>query len=594
MKKILDFAKRKSYAYLFIVLIILSLLLSCLLVKHQNNTHKKESSNSPFQEYTNKLFYEQLSTDSLSLHFYLKHPSEELKNTPATLGDFSYKAIQDSQKYYIENINILKTFDYNNLNLKEKITYDVLLNYFKNQLDYSDLCLCDPILSIPTGIQAQLPILFAEYKFYSQKDIEDYLSLVKQINNYFNQICEFQTLKAKNSSFLSEASCNEIIKQCTSFINEENLTDNIFYTSFYNKIINCNFLSDKEKSDYISLNSKLITSSIFPGYKKIISTLTKLKKSGNCKNNQGICHLKNGVDYYEFLVKSYTGSNKSILELKSEIQTKMLKDVKTMYSILTVSPELENQFYKGAKNNAKPKDLLQDISSKYNKDFPAVDNLSYEIKYVDKNLENYLSPAFYLSPPIDALCENIIYINQSDSYDNQDIYTTLAHEGIPGHMYQEVFFSNTNPLPIRHIMNFGGYTEGWATYVEFLSYSYEYKDSRLAKAMSCNASYSLALYSLCDIGVNYEGWNLKDTKEFLANNNITDNDICKSIYQAVINEPANYLQYYVGFLEICNLKNKVQEKLGANFNLKDFHKAFLSVGPGDFETVEKWIYNFLN
>lgn len=594
MKKILIFAKKKKYTCSIIFLFLLSLVLSCTISRYRNNQTQKMTSNSSFQQYANKLFYEQLRADSLSLHFYLKNPPDDLKNTPVSLGNFSYDTIQDSQKYYVENINILKTFDYNKLNLKEKITYDVLLNYLRNQLDYSDLCLCDPILSVPTGIQAQLPVLFAEYSFSSTKDIEDYLSLLNHIKDYFYQICEFQILKAKNDCFLSKNSCDEIIKQCTSLINGEKLTENLFYTSFCSKINSCDFISDEEKSNYISSNSKLITSSIFPGYKKIISTLTKLRKEGNCKNNQGICHLKNGVDYYEFLVKNYTGTNKSALELKSDIQTKMLKDVKTMYSILTVNPEFEKQLYKEESNGTLPRDLLQDISSKYAKDFPAIKNLSYEIKYVDKNLENYLSPAFFLSPPIDALNENIIYINQSDSYKNQDIYTTLAHEGIPGHMYQTAFFLNTNPMSIRQIINFGGYTEGWATYVEFLSYSYEYKNSRLAKVLSCNASYSLAIYSLCDIGINYEGWSLKDTKDFLANNNITDNDVCKNIYQAVINEPASYLQYYVGYLEICNLKNRVQKKLGPDFNLRNFHKAFLSVGPADFETVEKWIYDFLN
>ena len=84
----------------------------------------------------------------------------------------------------------------------------------------------------------------------------------------------------------------------------------------------------------------------------------------------------------------------------------------------------------------------------------------------------------------------------------------------------------------------------------------------------------------------------KETKDFLKNYNITGDDICKNIYQTVINEPANYLQYYVGYLEITALKEKVQKQLGTDFNLKDFHKSFLTIGPADFKTVEKWIYTF--
>lgn len=113
-----------------------------------------------------------------------------------------------------------------------------------------------------------------------------------------------------------------------------------------------------------------------------------------------------------------------------------------------------------------------------------------------------------------------------------------------------------------------------------------------ANAYACNSSYSLALYSLCDIGVNYEGWSRKETIKFLSNYSIEDESVCNSIFEAVVEEPANYLQYYVGYLEIVDLKNKMLKKYGPDFNLKDFHKAFLSVGPTSFDVVEKWICYF--
>ena len=156
-------------------------------------------------------------------------------------------------------------------------------------------------------------------------------------------------------------------------------------------------------------------------------------------------------------------------------------------------------------------------------------------------------------------------------------------------MYQSWFFSSTNPHPVRHIINYGGYTEGWATYVEFMSYQYRYKDPNLAKAFACSSAYSLALYSICDIGINYDGWTFKDTTKYLADYNITDKKVCESIFQSVIEEPANYLQYYVGFMEITRLKDSLKKKLGDSFNLKDFHKAFLAVGPAPFDVVNKWI-----
>ena len=383
----------------------LKILLFSYYLKNNNysNLDQKHSgnANNDFQTYAQNLFDEQLLSDSLSMHFYIKTPDKNIRNSPVTLGDFSYDSMVKSQQYYINQINLLKDFNYKKLSQKEQLTYDVLLDYFRNQLDYGDLCLCNPVLSPTTGIQAQLPILFAEYTFADKKDIDNYLTLVSQINAFFNQICEFQILKAKNNSFLGSETCNLVIKQCISFLAETKPKDNLFHTSFVSKISNCKFLSDSEKNNYINKNLDLINSSVFPGYNKIISSLKDLQKSGYCKNNKGICHLKNGKSYYEFLVKNYTGSSKSVLELKSDIQSRLMKDMRTMYSILTVNPELENMFYSEEHNSKSPQAILKELNSSI--DF---DNEYNWLKVVTRNTKRATHPLRHLLL-IEFLCDDI-------------------------------------------------------------------------------------------------------------------------------------------------------------------------------------------
>lgn len=553
---------------------------------HYGNRTQQE-----FDEYANQLFLEQLSGDTLSMHFYMLHPEYVgLENIPQTLGTYSYDSMVETQQYYINEIKNLQVFDYNQLLQNQQMTYDILLQYFRDQLDFSDLCLCSESLSPTTGVQAQLPILFAEYEFTSKQDVENYLTLLSQLKDYYAQICEFQKLKAEKNCFITDFCCDNIISQCNSFLGDQTAKNNFLYSSFSEKIKNAGYLTDEEKDFYLSKNESVITDFVIPAYRLLIQTLSNLKSRGYCKNENGLYYLENGQKYYEYLTKNYTGSSQSVIELKSDIQNHLANDMRTMYSLLTANPELEDQFYGDQQNTLTPEQILSDLVGKAKNDFPISSEINYKIKYVDKSLEDYLSPAFYLSPPIDAIENNVIYINNGSKTESQDLYTTLAHEGIPGHMYQSSFFMNTNPLPLRQLINYGGYTEGWATYVEILSYSYETSNKELAQALACSASYSLALYSLCDIGVNYEGWTLKDTKKFLANYNIEDEKVCENIFQAVIEEPANYLQYYVGYLEILNVKERVQKKLGDKFDLKKFHGAFLSIGPASFDVVDKWIF----
>lgn len=597
MKYFSHFSQINKKVLLFVSILLLAIV-SVFLVRlpsKTTSTTKSYENNTQynFDRYTNELFCSQLSGDWLSLHFYLEHPEDwNIDTSNPTLGDYSYQSMKESQTYYISQINYLKSMNYKELYPSQQLAYDTLMSSFSSQLDFGDLCLCSEILSPTTGLQAQFPILLSEYAFNNQTDIDNYLILLSQVKDYFFKICRFQVIKAKKDCFISPFCCDKIIAQCKDFIKEENIKENLLYTSFYNRIHSVKFLSGEEKNKYIEKNEDALRNNVIPAYKSIISTLSNLKEKGYCKNDAGLCKLKDGKSYYEYLVRSYTGSSKNVLEQKAMIQNQLAKDVRTMYSLLNVSPELEEKISSIKESKQKPEEMLKQLGRKAAKDFPIEKNYVFKIKYVDKSLEDHLSPAFYMSPPIDSESKNTIYINNASQNASQSLFTTLAHEGIPGHMFQSNYFSSTNPLPIRYLLSFGGYSEGWATYTELLSYHYAYDDPQLAEAFACNSSYSLALYSLCDIGVNYEGWSRKKTMKFLSNYNIEDEKVCNSIYEAVVEEPANYLQYYVGYLEIMELKNKLLKKYGTEFNVKDFHSAFLSVGPTSFDVLEKWICYF--
>ena len=71
--------------------------------------------------------------------------------------------------------------------------------------------------------------------------------------------------------------------------------------------------------------------------------------------------------------------------------------------------------------------------------------MNVQIKYVSQEMQNFLSPAFYLIPALDNTEENIIYINNGHISDDLSLYTTLAHEGYPGHLYQTTYFASKTP-----------------------------------------------------------------------------------------------------------------------------------------------------
>ena len=91
------------------------------------------------------------------------------------------------------------------------------------------------------------------------------------------------------------------------------------------------------------------------------------------------------------------------------------------------------------------------IRDRIKTDFPELTDSTYEVKHVPKALESSLSPAFFLIPPIDSDTTNVIYINDKSREEGTDLYSVLAHEGYPGHLYQSVYFNRKQSLSLIHI-----------------------------------------------------------------------------------------------------------------------------------------------
>ena len=140
--------------------------------------------------------------------------------------------------------------------------------------------------------------------------------------------------------------------------------------------------------------------------------------------------------------------------------------------------------------------------------------MQLHLKGCPKSAGAFLKPCLYLISPIDDSSQNVIYINKNPIYDNQPLYNTIAHEGYPGHLYQTVWFHNHCSSDLRKILSFSGYTEGWAAYVEALSYRLDNGlDPLLGELLEANSKVTLGIHAYLDLAVNYLGWGTEGCAE---------------------------------------------------------------------------------
>lgn len=569
--------------------LIASLFLTALIASVFLFRHFSGHENQRFETYTKELFCQEVAGSTISLHYTLKNPKAYgIDHAPVTFGycTTDTAAICASAE---NALAVLHSFDRSRLSKKNKLTYDILEDYMDSAHELAPYALYEEPLAPMTGTQAQLPVLLSEYRFYNQTDIDTYLELLTKAPEYFRSILEFERAKSESGLFMASYSADAIITECQAFIDMAD--ENYLYSSFEERIAGAD-LPDETKKAYIEMNSEHIKNYIFPAYAELKDGLAALRETG--KNNNGLCHLPDGRKYYELTVASETGSSRSIPELQQLTQGQMFSDLTDMQKILSPTAEgasVSSDLFKAQGillENPDPKAILTDLETKLADNFPKPPKVNTEIKYVQKSMEEYLSPAFYMIPAIDNSSDNVIYINQGHLPDDLSLFTTLAHEGYPGHLYQTTYYASRKHDLIRNLLNYGGYVEGWATYTEMMSYYYAPVSKEQATLMQKNTSIILGLYALADMGIHYEGWTLLDAVSFFRSYGITDTDTIEKIYDLIIADPANYLKYYIGYLEFLEMKKEALEAWGDDFSQKKFHKAVLDVGPAPFDIVREY------
>lgn len=546
-----------------------------------------------FDLFTDDLFRNEISNSGISFHFTMADPaSRGLKTVPLTLGDFSLDNMKKNSKDLAELKKKLNQFNPRKLTKDQRLTYQILYSYIDTEMASEGLELYTQPLTTTIGIQAQLPVLFAEYAFYKKDDVDHYLSLLSTIDDYYSQILEFEKQKSEAGLFMSDSAADHVLKSCEAYLIQP---DHSFLSETFNTRIDAlNDLTPEEKAAYKEKNLKVLEEHFVPAYKNLINGITALMGTG--KNDKGLSWYPEGKKYFEYLVNSNTGTSyDSVDSLKKAIEKQITSDIKALGQITKDNPKVLDQLDTYSFNVTKPEDILESLKSQITKDFPELPKNQYTVKYVPKALESSLSPAFYLVPPIDRYEDNIIYINGNPRFQNDDLYTTLAHEGYPGHLYQNVYFLSKSPNDLRSILSFSSYSEGWATYVENYSYTLDNGlDPDLGKLLAHNSAITLGIYAYLDICINYEGWDKEQTAKYLSTfYNVEKTDIVDSIYNSLVENPTNYMEYYVGYLEIMEMRNAAEKILKDKFNLKEFHTFLLDIGPAPFSVILPEFRNWL-
>lgn len=583
--------------------------------------YDKNHQDARFRAFAQNFFLEEVQANPIHLHYTIDDPAAYgIDESALTLP--VYQAGDATGEIYalMQTREELARIDPDALQEKNRRLYDLLDSYLAAASDVAAHPYFSEPLSPSSGVPSEFPILFAEYRLDDAADVENYLDILTQIPAYFDGLILYEQEKAAAGLFMSDTTADRMIAQCTALLDADALEEGTHFleTTFSDRLkrlVDRDVLTSEAASSYEAQHKRLLTTLVVPAYDRLADALTLLKGQGG--EIRGLAGDENGRAYYLALLRLRTGSYRSIDDIKQLLAENLKLNYESLIALLRQNPALQTMIAEtpALLPEMTPEEILRDLRKEIGTNYPSIPSgrenapIHSTIKYVDESLAAYSAPAFYMTPPIDNICENLICLNPKDTDDDISLYTTLAHEGYPGHLYQTVyskrFHEQEDSLPLGSVLYYGGYIEGWAMYVELASYDRaialainEHPEAALYyQVCRLDRQLRLGLYSLLDVAIHYDGLTLEEVGRLCGGLGLRDDDALLALYTYIAEEPCNYLKYYLGYLEILELKRQAAVlwsdscRIGDAYDNTDFlyrfHTFLLQNGPADYRTLAK-------
>lgn len=576
------------------------LMLSAVMAFSFTGCSKKDSGEEQkkFDEFMKQEFVESMEQSYPNTHIILENPKDYGVDTSKTKvqidKELNETTMKENKELNEKSAKAFKEFDRDTLSDEQKETYDIysyMLDYTTEMNDSKFDYMSMPLESM-TGMHTQLPTLFSDWTLRNEQDVKDVITLMKSVRPYMDSILAYTKRQEEKGTLMLDI--KSVKEYCEKVVKED--VNSSVLTGLNESIDNLKLGDDKTKQ-YKAELKKAFQEYFLPAYNDIIKTMKELDSSKN--NTLGLSHMKNGKEYYELLFKQATGTDKSIEDIKKELNSMSRSSLLAVQSVISKNKNLYDEYVNG-KIKTKYKDfesMLKDLDKDIKDDFPSVGTLNYRIRPIGEDLASGGVAAYFNIPALDGTTPKQIRVNMlEDALNVQSLetFSTVAHEGIPGHMYQIAYAYKNVKDPWRNSMaSFLGYTEGYATYTEL--YALKYLDGVSADAVKLQQNmvvYQDCLIALADIGIHYEGWTKEDLSNFLEENGLGVSDV-SDFYNQLQANPTAFLSYYVGYVQIANLKKDAQEELKDKFNDRDFHEAILKSGAAPFHVVEENVKDYI-
>ncbi|MBR3228363.1 MAG: DUF885 family protein [Erysipelotrichaceae bacterium] len=557
-------------------------------VKDQSRTEDNEE----FDKFLDEIFIEGMEADYLTMHYnVIDYKSYGITKPELTVGELEYSNDPDISEL-VDQMERLQKFDFDSLSYRQQYDYECLEYSLLESMAATCYEKYDQLFTGGTDILSNLVTNFDGFIFYDKEMVDDYMVLLADLDRYIDDALEYTARQAEDGLYLTDYSIDYQLDYVDGFVSKTD--DNVLITSFDERIEKADFLSADEKEVYRKENARIVKEEIIPAYEKVGNELEQYYGKATVDTNR----LSNiDKDYAELVYMLNSSINSSAEDIFNDARERLDDYIALFNTALNDQKNIQG-YYALFDGSIKPlgssnEEILEFLAANYTQNYPDVGELNYRISYLDESSASDSILAYYLSSPIDDIEQNVIRVNPNNtSSDPLSDYITIAHEGIPGHLYDHVHYFKSEPHYFRTTQSFLGYTEGYACNAEinaldYLGISEGVKDIAFLQEFG-----GYLLLSITDMGVNCFGWTEEDVAEFMDESGF-NGAYAADLMEDVVDRVGVLCRYGIGYLNFRQLHDYASEKLGDRFDEVRFNEACLKNGALPFNILKEEINEYI-
>ena len=446
------------------------------------------------------------------------------------------------------------------------------------------------------------------------KEAEAYIDRLNLFDDSFKATLEILNAQKKAGIFPPKFVFDHVIRQLEELLNfKEN--ENPLRSVFLRKIEDLN-LDSEVSSDLISKLDNAIENSVTPGFKLLYDFVNETRKKAN--QYHGVWSLPNGDEFYALRLKVYTTTDYSAEDIHNIGLSEVERITKRMQEI-AFDLDYGDQVKVGQLMNSLNEDsnfLYSDtpdrkerVVADYNSIVEETWNISelyfhnmpkskVEVRAVPEYSEQNQAGGYYMSPALDGSRPGVFYANLYDikQTPTYSMRTLAFHEAIPGHHLQVALNLENENLSLYRRFGYGtsAFSEGWALYSEILALEAGLAEDPYDELGVLQSELFRAVRLVVDTGMHYKRWTREEAMAYMKDiTGMSDTEVRVEIERYIV-WPGQACSYKVGMLKILELREKAKEKLGEDFNIKDFHSVVLEQGQPPLFIVEDLVNLMLN